>query len=78
VKVVVTKIAFFGGSRVRPGTELEVPDTLKGSWFAKVDTPEAKGAKAPRAKATKDIPETLSEMARPAATTFSDAHQPLA
>lgn len=74
MKVVATKLAFYNGSRVRPGAELEVPDGLKGSWFAPLSSPEAKAAKAP--KAPKSEPRTLSDMAKPAATTFTDAHQP--
>lgn len=77
MKVVATKLAFFNGSRVRPGAELEVPDGTKGSWFAPVASPEARAAKAP--KPPKPEPRTLSDMGKPAAATFTDAHQqPLA
>jgi hypothetical protein len=71
MKVVVTATAFYKGSRVRPGTELEVPDTLKGTWFAKVDAPEAKAAKAPKPKTE---PRALSEMPKGDGKTFIDAH----
>jgi hypothetical protein len=74
VKVVATKLAFYNGFRVRPGAELEVPEGLKGSWFAPVASPEAKAAKAP--KAPKSETRTLSEIGKPAATTFSEAHLP--
>lgn len=74
MKVVATKLAFHNGVRVRPGTELEVPAGLKGSWFTAVNSPEAKVLKAP--KPVKSEPKTLSEMARPAATTFTEANQP--
>ena len=77
MKVVAIKPAFFNGSRVRPGAELDVPDALKGSWFTPVDSPEAKAVKAPQA--AKKEPATLSEIARPAAATFTEVNQqPLA
>lgn len=74
MKVVATQLAFYNGSRVRPGAELEVPDGTKGSWFAPLSSPEAKAAKAP--KPPKAEPRTLSGMGKPAATTFTDAHHP--
>lgn len=77
MKVVVTKLAFYNGSRVRPGAEIEVADGLKGSWFAPAASPDARAAKAP--KPPKSEPRTLTEMGKPAATTFTEAHQtPLA
>jgi hypothetical protein len=71
MKVVATQIAFYNGSRVRPGVELEVPDTLKGSWFAKLDTPLAKAVKAPKPKLE---PKALSEMPKGEGKTFIEVH----
>lgn len=71
MKVVVTQMAFVNGVRVRPGTEIEVPSSQKGTWFVPVASPEAKAMRAP--KAPKPGPQTLSEMAAPAATTFNEA-----
>ena len=71
MKVVATSLAFYKGSRVRPGAELEVPDTLKGSWFAKLDAPEAKAAKAPKPKTE---PRALSELPKGEGKTFVEVH----
>lgn len=60
-KVVVTQLAFYNRSRVRPGAVLEVPDDLRGSWFAPINSAAAKAATAP--KPVEDTPHTLSEMA---------------
>jgi hypothetical protein len=72
MKVLAIAAAFHNGSRVRPGAELEVPDNFKGSWFVKVDAPEAKAAKAARVRA-KDEPKALSQLAA-SSTSFIDAH----
>lgn len=62
MQVVVTKPAFYNGSRVRPGTELEVPSDLKGTWFAKKNAPEAKAVQA--VKPAKAEPKALSQIAK--------------
>lgn len=72
MKVTAIKPAFYNGSRVRVGAELEVPDTLKGSWFARNDTPAAKAAKAPPAK---EVPKALSELAGGKPKTFNEVHK---
>jgi hypothetical protein len=67
-KVVATSIGFYNGTRVRPGTTLEVPDDFKGSWVAAVGTPAAAPAKPkPRAE-----PKTLSEMAKASVKSATD------
>lgn len=76
MKVIVTKPAFYEGSRVRPGAELDVPDDLKGSWFAKVDTPEAKTVKA--AKPAKVEPKALSQLNKGGDKTFIESTRDLA
>jgi hypothetical protein len=71
MKVVAIKPAFYNGSRVRPGVELEVPSDLKGSWFAKTNTPaaeEARAVRSPRARA----PKALSELNKADGTSFND------
>ncbi len=69
MKVVAIKPAFYNGRRVRVGTELEVPQGLKGSWFAPVAAPEAKAAKEKPAKAD---PKALSELGNAEAKKFND------
>ena len=39
MKVRAIQSAFYDGRRVRPGDELEVPDTLTASWFVRTDGP---------------------------------------
>lgn len=56
--VVALSAGFHNGSRVRPGTQFEVPDNFKASWVGPVDLPAATPAK-PKAQ-----PRTLSEMAK--------------
>lgn len=71
MKVTAIKVAFYNGRRVRVGDVVEVPEGLKGSWFAKSDSPAAKAAKvAPK----KDEPKALSELAKPGAKTFMEVH----
>lgn len=63
MKIKATQPAFFNGSRVRVGQELDVPTGMKGSWF--VRTEEYKAPVEKKAKA----PSTLSEMAKAPAIT---------
>lgn len=75
MEVIAIKPAFYDGNRVRVGDKLEVPSTLKGSWFVPESSPQAKTPKesSPPAKG----PKTLSEMARqPAGASFNEVHQP--
>lgn len=68
-KVVATSMGFLNGSRVRPGTVIEVPDDFKGSWVAAVGSPAAAPAKPKPARAE---PKTLSEMGKVAVKTASE------
>lgn len=62
-RVVALQMGFLNGRRVRPGTELDVPDDFKGSWVAPVDSPAAEAPKA-AAKGKKTQPVALSEIAK--------------
>lgn len=70
MKVVAIATAFVNGRRVRPGAELDIPENSKGSWFARVDTTEAKAAKQP--KASKQEQKALSELGNANAKSFTD------
>lgn len=59
MKVKAIQPAFFNGSRVRGGQDLDVPSGTKGSWF--VRTEDFKPEPAKKAKAQ---PTTLSELAK--------------
>ena len=59
MKIKATQPAFFNGSRVRVGQELDVPTGMKGSWFVR-----AEEYKAPTAPKQKVQPKTLSEIAK--------------
>ena len=75
MKIVAIKPAFYNGRRVRVGDELDIPQGLKGSWFAATATIEAKQAKvekAEKAKPTKDVPKALSELGTAAAKSFNE------
>lgn len=71
MKVVAIQPAFYNGSRVRVGAEVEVPDNLKGSWFAKLEAPEAKAVRAPKPKAE---PKALSQLPKGEGKSFIDVH----
>lgn len=68
-KVVATSMGFYNGTRIRPGTELEVPDDFKGSWVAAVGSP---AAAPPKAKPVRAEPKTLSEMGKVPVKTAND------
>lgn len=68
-KVVATSMGFYNGTRIRPGTELEVPDDFKGSWVAAVGSP---AAAPPKAKPARAEPKTLSEMGKVPVKTAND------
>lgn len=59
MKVIAIKAAFFNGTRVRVGDEVDVPESLKGSWFVAADAVKA-------VKPTKRVtqPSTLSDLAK--------------
>lgn len=60
MKVLVLKMAFHGGRRVRPGEVIEVADGAKAKWFA--PTQAAETTKPGRKK--RGEPETFSEVAQ--------------
>jgi hypothetical protein len=71
MRVVAIAAAFYNGTRVRPGAEVDVADNFKASWFVKVDAPEAKATKAPKVK---DAPKALSQLASAGSQSFVDTH----
>ena len=73
MQVTAIKPAFHDGRRVRVGDLVDVPETLKASWFAKNDTPAAKAAKA---RPVKETPKALSELGGAKAKTFNEVHKP--
>lgn len=60
-KVVALSMGFYQGTRVRPGTVIEVSDDFKGSWVGPVDAPAPAPAKT---KPSRPEPKTLSELAK--------------
>ena len=69
MKVVAIKVAFYNGRRVRVGDELEIPQGVKGSWFAPTGSIEAKATKV---KPEKAEPKALSEIGSDKAKSFTD------
>lgn len=61
MKVVALKQGFFGSALIQPGTEFEVPDGAKATWFAPVTSAASEAAK-PK-PAPKPQPRALSELA---------------
>lgn len=61
MKVRAIQTAFHDGRRVRPGEELDVPDTLVASWFVRADglAPAEPARPARRAR-----PVALSQLAK--------------
>jgi hypothetical protein len=57
-EVVVTKLAVYGGSRVRPGARLTVPANFKATWFEDV----VKKGKKSVAEEPAGAPETESDI----------------
>lgn len=78
MKVIAIKPAFFNGSRVRVGAELDVPETLKASWFAPAEVVKAqataKAAKQAKTAATGKEPRALSQAGKDEAKSFIQAH----
>lgn len=69
MKIVAIKPAFYNGRRVRVGDELDIPQGMKGSWFAATATIEAKAAKE---KPAKPEPKALSQLGSDKAKSFID------
>lgn len=74
MKVVAIKEAFYNGRRVRVGAELEVPEGIKGSWFAPTASTQAKALKAEQARPKREEPKALSELGTVRAKSFVDIH----
>ena len=73
MKVIAIKSAFFNGTRVHVGDELEVPETLKASWFTSAE------AVAPAPVKSKASPKTLSQAGKEEGKSFIEANKtPLA
>lgn len=73
MKVIAIKPAFFNGARVRVGDEIEVPSTMKASWFTSVE------AVAPAPAKPKAAPKALSQVGKEDSKTFIEANKtPLA
>lgn len=73
MKVTAIKPAFYNGTRVRVGDEMELPNDFKGSWFVKSETVEA--AKAVKeAKPSRPQPKALSQVGKGEDKTFIQAH----
>lgn len=64
MKVRALQSAFYDGRRVRPGDELDVPDTLVATWFVRADmaAPVAPAVAAGRRR--REAPVALSQVAR--------------
>ena len=62
MKVRAIQPAFHDGRRVRVGDELDVPDTLKASWFVRADEPAPVAPARPARK--REAPVALSQVAR--------------
>lgn len=69
MKIVAIKPAFYNGRRARVGQELDIPQGMKGSWFASTGSVEAKATKV---KPTKDVPKALSELGTANTSSFTD------
>lgn len=78
MKVIAIKPAFYNGSRVRVGDEVDVPEGLKASWFATAEVIKAqaiaKVAKHAKATSAKAEPKALSQAGKDEAKTFIQAH----
>jgi hypothetical protein len=73
MKVIALEMGFLNGSRVRKGTEFEVPDGTKGTWFAPVESPAAKAAKP--VKAARPEPRALSQIGKGEDKSFIQVHE---
>ena len=65
MKIRVTQIAFFDGSRCRVGQVLDVPEGTQGSWFEVVEG-EPSATKPAKSRKEKPEPVALSEIGREA------------
>jgi hypothetical protein len=76
MKVIALHMGFLNGSRVRKGTEFEVPEGAKATWFAPVD---GVAAAAKPVKAGRPEPKALSQVGKGEDKTFIQVHEkPLA
>lgn len=66
MKVIANASAFYNGSRIRAGAEVEVPDGFKASWA----TP-AESIKAAKPAKAKPEPRALSQQGKEEAKTFT-------
>lgn len=73
MKVIAIAPAFYQGSRVRVGAEVEVPSGFKASWAAPVKSVEATVA-VKATKATRLEPRALSQAGKEGSKTFIQAH----
>ena len=64
MKVRAIHPAFHDGRRVRPGDELDVPDTLVASWFVRADTAAPAAPAAGRRR--REAPVALSQLGKEA------------
>ena len=68
MRVIATKMGFYGGSRVHVGQVFDVPDGVTGKWFAPeesdVQPDEPKPTKIKPTKPKANDPHTFSEIAR--------------
>jgi hypothetical protein len=64
MKVRAIQPAFHDGRRVRPGDELDVPDTLTASWFVRADTAPPAAPAAGRRR--REAPVALSQLGKEA------------
>lgn len=72
MKVIAIAPAFYQGSRVRVGAEVEVPDGFKASWASPLESVKAPAK--PAVKPARQEPRALSQAGREGAKTFVQAH----
>lgn len=71
MKVIVTQTAFYNGSQVEPGSQLEVPDNFKASWAVRADNAPASKPQ----RAARQEPRALSQVGKDESKTFVQAHE---
>jgi hypothetical protein len=65
MRVIATRMGFYGGTRIREGVAFEVPDGTKGKWFEPAEQAGGDAVKKPASKKPKADggPSTFSELA---------------
>ena len=63
-KVVATSMGFLNGSRVRPGTIVEVPDDFKGKWVTEVPVKGTSVEPAEKKASARAKPVALSQLGK--------------